>query len=139
VIHASMEQQGNHTGIERICGLAGVSRAGYYRHWLASQPRQEETALRHEIQLLSLVQRKNGYRDGYRPVTIQLQRMGWAVNHKRVARIRREDNLLCVPKLSFRPRRRTLGIIGMSGPTWRGIWCRWRSINFGSPTSLISE
>jgi hypothetical protein len=28
---------------------------------------------------------------------------GWAVNHKRVARIRREDNLLCVPKLSFRP------------------------------------
>src|SRR5580704_10311021 len=27
----------------------------------------------------------------------------WAVNHKRVARIRREDNLLCVPKLSFRP------------------------------------
>jgi putative transposase len=32
-----------------------------------------------------------------------LQRMGWAVNHKRVARIRREDNLLCVPKLAFRP------------------------------------
>ncbi len=25
------------------------------------------------------------------------------MNHKRVARIRREDNLLCVPKLSFRP------------------------------------
>src|ERR1700676_3721119 len=49
------------------------------------------------------MRRKNGYRDGYRPITIQLQRMGWAVNHKRVARIRREDNLLCVPKLSFRP------------------------------------
>ena len=29
--------------------------------------------------------------------------MGWAVNHKRVARIRREDNLLCVPKRAFRP------------------------------------
>jgi putative transposase len=29
--------------------------------------------------------------------------MGWAVNHKRVARIRREDNLLCIPKQSFRP------------------------------------
>ncbi len=86
-----------------MCALAGVSRAGYYRHWLASKPRQEETALRDEIQRLSLVQRKNGYRDGYRLITIQLQRMGWAVNHKRVARIRREDNLLCVPKLSFRP------------------------------------
>jgi transposase InsO family protein len=98
-----MERQGNNIGIERMCALAGVSRAGYYRHWLASKPRQEETALRDEIQRLSLVRRKNGYRDGYRPITIQLQRAGWAVNHKRVARIRREDNLLCVPKLSFRP------------------------------------
>ena len=98
-----MERQGDNLGIERMCALAGVSRAGYYRHWLASEPRQEETALRDEIQRLSLVQRKNGYRDGYRLITVQLQRAGWAVNHKRVARIRREDNLLCVPKLSFRP------------------------------------
>jgi transposase InsO family protein len=103
VIHAAMMRQGENPGIERMCVLAGVSRAGYYRHWLTSKPRQEETALRDEIQRLSLVQRKNGYRDGYRPITIQLQRMGWAVNHKRVARIRREDNLLCVPKKSFRP------------------------------------
>ncbi len=98
-----MERQGDHIGIERMCALAGVSRAGYYRHWLASKPRRDETALRDEIQRLSLVRRKNGYRDGYRPITIQLQRMGWAVNHKRVARIRRDDNLLCVPKKSFRP------------------------------------
>lgn len=103
MIHAEIVRQGDHMGIERMCALAGVSRAGYYRHWLASKPRQEETALRDEIQRLSLVQRKNGYRDGYRLITLQLQRMGWAVNHKRVARIRREDNLLCVPKLSFRP------------------------------------
>jgi putative transposase len=86
-----------------MCALAGVSRAGYYRHWLESQPRQEETALRDVIQRLSLAKRKNGYCDGYRLITIQLQRMGWPVNHKRVARIRREDNLLCVPKKSFRP------------------------------------
>ena len=98
-----MELQGNHGGIERMCALAGVSRASYYRHWLASRPRQEETALRDEIQRLSLVRRKNGYREGYRLITIQLQRAGWAVNHKRVARIRREDNLLCVPKKAFRP------------------------------------
>jgi putative transposase len=103
VIHAVMMRQGDNPGIERMCALAGVSRAGYYRHWLASKPRQEETALRDEIQRLSLARRKNGYRNGYRPITIQLQRAGWAVNHKRVARIRREDNLLCVPKLSFRP------------------------------------
>ena len=62
VIRAEMERQGDHIGIERMCALAGVSRAGYYRHWLASEPREEETALRDEIQRLSLAQRKNGYR-----------------------------------------------------------------------------
>ena len=86
VIHAQVRQQGFE--IERMCVLAGVSRAGYYRHWLASQPREEETALRDEIQRLSLAQRKNGYRhNGYRQVTVLLHRAGWAVNHKRVARI----------------------------------------------------
>jgi putative transposase len=97
VIHAQVQQQGFE--IERMCVLAGVSRAGYYRHWLASQPREEETALRDAIQRLSLAQKHRGYR----VITIQLHRAGWAVNHKRVARIRQEDNLLCVPKLSFRP------------------------------------
>jgi HTH-like domain len=96
-----MERQGPDPGIERMCALAGVSRTGYYRHWLEAKPRREETALRDVIQRLSLAERKNGYRDGYRLITIQLQRMGWAVNHKRVARIRREDNLLCVPKQSL--------------------------------------
>jgi hypothetical protein len=36
-------QQGELT-VEGMCALAGVSRAGYYRHWGASAPRQEETA-----------------------------------------------------------------------------------------------
>ena len=33
-------------GIEQMCRLAGVSRAGYYGHWRQSAPRQEETGLR---------------------------------------------------------------------------------------------
>jgi putative transposase len=104
VIRATMEQQGEGIGIERMCLLVGVSRAGCYRHWLASTPREEETTLRDEIQRLSLANRKNGYRhNGYRPIAVLLRHEGWTVNHKRVARIRREDNLLCVPKLSFRP------------------------------------
>jgi transposase InsO family protein len=98
VIHARTQLQG-HAEIERRCWLAGVSRAGYYRHWQASAPRQEETALRDEIQRLSLAERFYGYRR----LTVLLQRSGWVVNHKRVARIRREDNLLCVPKQAFRP------------------------------------
>jgi putative transposase len=41
VIRAVMEQQDEGIGIERMCALAGVSRAGYYRQWRASKPRQE--------------------------------------------------------------------------------------------------
>jgi putative transposase len=93
-----MARQGD-LGIERMCVLAGVSRAGYYRHFLDAAPRQAETALRDAIQRLSLAEKHRGYR----VITIRLQRAGWTINHKRVARIRREDNLLCVPRKAFRP------------------------------------
>jgi putative transposase len=99
VIHAQVQRQGDHAGIERCCGLAGVSRAGYYRFWRASAPRQEETALRDEIQRLSLATRSYGYRR----IIVQLRQLGFAVNHKRVRRLRAEDNLLCLRKPMFRP------------------------------------
>ena len=50
--------------IERLCRLARVSRAGYYRLWQAGAPRQHDTAVRDAIQRLVLA---NGrYRRGYR-------------------------------------------------------------------------
>ena len=82
-----------------MCLLAGVSRAGYYRHWRASRPRQEETALRDRIQRLALANRYYGYRR----LTAELKREGWAINHKRVLRIAREDNLLCLRRRAFVP------------------------------------
>ena len=66
-------QGGDHSGIERCCRLAGVSRAGYYRHWRASAPWQEETALRDVIQRLSLATRSYGYRR----ITAQLHQQGF--------------------------------------------------------------
>ena len=86
-------------GIERMCAISAVSRAGFYRQWQASKPRQEETALRDEVQRLSLAEPHYGYRR----ILVQLQRSGWVVNHKRLERIRREDNLLCLKKPVFRP------------------------------------
>lgn len=83
----------------RLCVVTGVSRASYHRHWAARSPRAEETALRDAIQRLALAQRYYGYRR----ITEQLRREGWWVNHKRVARIMREDNLLCLKKPLFRP------------------------------------
>jgi transposase InsO family protein len=82
-----------------MCALAGVSRTGYYRHWRASRPRQEETALRDRIQKLALANRHYGYRR----VTALLKREGVPVNHKRVLRIAREDNLLCLRRRRFVP------------------------------------
>lgn len=85
--------------VERMCRLAGVSRAGYYRHWRASAPRREEAALRHEIQRLALANRHYGYRR----ITELLRREDWAVNRKRVLRLMREDNLLCLGRRAFVP------------------------------------
>jgi transposase InsO family protein len=82
-----------------MCALAGVSRAGYYRHWQTSRPRQEETALRDRVQCLALANRHYGYRR----LTAELKREGWAINHKRVLRIAREDNLLCLRRRAFVP------------------------------------
>jgi transposase InsO family protein len=90
--------QGNPT-IGRMCTLAGVSRAGYYRHFEASAPRQEETGVRDAIQRLALANRHYGYRR----ITALLRREGFAVNHKRVLRLMREDNLLCLRKRAFVP------------------------------------
>ena len=85
--------------IARMCSLAGVSRAGYYRHWAACEPRQEEAAVRDMVQRVALAEKYYGYRR----VAVELRRAGFAVNHKRVLRLMREDNLLCLRRRAFVP------------------------------------
>ncbi len=85
--------------VERMCALAGVSRSAYYRRWGQSAPLREETALRDVIQRLALANRHYGYRR----IGALLRRDGWCVNHKRLVRIMREDNLLCLRKPLFKP------------------------------------
>jgi len=84
--------------IERMCALAGVSRASYYRHWRRAAPRREQTELRDVLQRLAVAHRHYGYRR----LHALLRREGWAVNHKRVLRLMRTDNLLCLRR-SDRP------------------------------------
>ena len=85
--------------VERMCRLAGASRAGYYRHWQATAPRREEMGLRDALQRLALANRHYGYRR----IAVLLSREGWRANHKRVLRLMREDNLLCLRKSPFVP------------------------------------
>ena len=91
-------QSAAHLSIESMCRLGQVSRAGFYRHWQQREPRAEQTELRAAIQQIVLAHRRNY---GYRRITRELRNQGWAVNHKRVARLMAEDNLLCLRKRRF--------------------------------------
>lgn len=85
--------------IERMCHLAGVSRAGFYRSLQQQQPMEEEMEVRSLIQQIVLSHRR---RYGYRRITAELHRRGRRVNHKRVLRLMREDSLLAVQPRAFK-------------------------------------
>jgi transposase InsO family protein len=84
--------------IKRMVKLAGVSRASYYRfgHQAEIGP-DRDMDLRDAIQRIALEWPSYGRRR----VTAELRRRGWTVNPKRVYRLMREDNLLCVRKRKF--------------------------------------
>ena len=84
--------------IERMCQLAQVSRAGFYRSLQGGAPPQEDMEVRSAIQRIAVEHRR---RYGYRRITAELRRRGMLVNHKRVSRIMREDNLLAVQPRAF--------------------------------------
>ena len=78
------------------------SRCGYYK-WTCQQhsdpfSKDNDVDLRNEIQ--DIVLEFPGY--GYRRVTAELRNRGYVVNRKRVLRLMREDNLLCLKK-KFKP------------------------------------
>jgi transposase InsO family protein len=84
--------------IERMVELGGVSRSGFYRFDRGGPPRQNsDMELRDAIHRIALEWPSYG-----RPrITPELRRQGWTVNHKRVRRLLREDNLLCLRKRRF--------------------------------------
>jgi putative transposase len=92
-----MPMQGG-LSIERMCQLARVSRAGFYRCLQEQVPVEESMEVRSAIQQVALEHRR---RYGYRRVTAELRRRGITVNRKRVARIMREDKLLAVQPKHF--------------------------------------
>ena len=85
-------------GIEPMCRLAQVSRAGFYRFLEQRHPGEQDMEVRSAIQQIVLEHRR---RYGYRRVAVELGRRGMAVNHKRVLRLMREDNLLGVQPKAF--------------------------------------
>ena len=92
-----MPMQGS-LSIEQMCRLSGVSRAGFYRSLQERMPVEEDMEVRSVIQQIAVEHRR---RYGYRRIAGELRRRGMLVNHKRVARIMRQDNLLAVQPRAF--------------------------------------
>ena len=92
-----MSLQGS-LSIERMCQMVPVSRRGFYRSLKEQQPAEEEMEVRDAMQQIVLEHRR---RYGYRRITAELHRRGMQVNHKRVARMMQEDNLLAIQPKRF--------------------------------------
>jgi putative transposase len=76
----------------------GLSRSTIWRQLhKPSTTRDDELELRSQIQTIALEMRTYGYR----PITAELHRRGIKVNRKRVLRLLREDNLLCLRQRAF--------------------------------------
>jgi len=83
--------------VTQMCAALDVARADYYRL------KHLDTEVDADLELRDLIQRialeMSAY--GYRRITHELRRRGHIVNHKRVLRLMREDNLLCLRKKRF--------------------------------------
>ncbi len=80
-----------------MCRLAGVSRSGFYRYPPDPPGPDRNMKLRDALQRIALEFPSYG-----RPrMTAELRRRGWVVNHKRVYRLMRQDNLLCLRRRKF--------------------------------------
>ena len=80
-----------------MCELGQVSRAGFYRFDPDRELFDADLDLRDEIQRIALEFPAYG-----RPrITAELKRRGWEAGHRRVGRIMREDNLLCLRRGKF--------------------------------------
>ena len=84
--------------LERMLELGRVSRSSFYRFDAEGAPGPDtDMELRDAIQRIALEMPSYGRRR----ITAELRRRGWAVNPKKVHRLMREDNLLCVRRRKF--------------------------------------
>jgi putative transposase len=95
-------ESGSQISVDRATQLLDVSRCGFYK-WQGQSNNETvksvDIAVRNEI--LKVAVEFPAY--GYRRITVELRNRGYTVNHKRVLRLMREDNLLCVRK-RFKPK-----------------------------------
>jgi transposase InsO family protein len=92
-----LHQDQSPLSVERKCQLLGLRRATSYRLRTPPDPNEEDADLRACIHQIAL--EMSCY--GYRSILAQLKRQGEQVGERRVRRLLREDNLLCLRKKRF--------------------------------------
>lgn len=94
-------RQQEHLSVMRACQVLELPRCEYYRwrstHTSGIDSRLDDTAVRDHLQRIALMHPCYGYRR----ISHQLRREGVVVNHKRVLRLLRQDNLLCLRRRPF--------------------------------------
>ena len=82
----------------KLGAAVGLSRVTIWRQLRGpTSAANDDLELRSQIQTIALEMRSYGYR----PITEELHRRGVIVNHKRVLRLLRADNLLCLRQRAF--------------------------------------
>ena len=120
--------------VQRLCRLAGLPRATYYRHLAKRSSETAECELRDVIQRICL---KHVFY-GYRRVTAALRRQGMVVNAKKVQRLMRQDNLLAQRRTPFlKPSAERPSSVLVIPNLVRGL-VPSAPIRSGSPTSPMS-
>jgi len=96
-VHSGKLGNEGELSVQGMCHSAEVSRAGFYRVPWASSGVKTDMEVRDAMQRIAL--EFPSY--GWPRMTAELRRRGWVVNHKRVYRLMRADNLLCLRRRKF--------------------------------------
>lgn len=96
-LYSWIDQQNEHSTKKMVKAL-GVSQSGYYQ-WKKAEPSQRETQNQKLLEKIKSVFKEGRQKYGSPRITARLKQMGHSVNHKRVARIMRDNGIMArVPK-----------------------------------------
>jgi len=96
LIQEMIRLDNNELNISWLCGMAGVSRSGYYNWFHSSGIRSvKEDQDISDFELILKVYKFRGYDKGRRGIYMRLLHMGIRMNQKKISRLMKKYNLFC--------------------------------------------
>ena len=96
VIRDTLSEKSNVLTVTELCGIAGVSRSGYYTWLRAEKTRQErEIQDQADFQQILATYRFRGYDKGARGIHMRLLHTGVQMNVKKIRRLMKKFGLFC--------------------------------------------